>query len=73
MWSMFAQRLARDTPDQLWHYVEAAWTALPHGYIQSLFDSMPSRLTAVIANNGSTLTTDFNIIHTSQEAVILII
>ncbi|GFY36526.1 transposable element Tcb1 transposase [Trichonephila clavipes] len=33
-WSMLAQRLARDTPpaatpDQLWQYVEAAWTAVP--------------------------------------------
>lgn len=57
VWSMLAQRLARDTPpaatpDQLWQYVEAAWTAVPQGYIQSLFDSMPRRVAAVIANNG---------------------
>ncbi|GFV98744.1 hypothetical protein TNCV_1454301 [Trichonephila clavipes] len=43
---MLAQRLARDTPptakpDQLWQYVEAAWTAVPQRYIQSLFDSKP--------------------------------
>ena len=53
---MLAQRLAWDTPpaatpDQLWQYVEAAWTAIPQGYIQSLFDSMPRRVAAVIANN----------------------
>ncbi|GFU40250.1 hypothetical protein TNCV_3112001 [Trichonephila clavipes] len=38
MWSM-AQRLTLDiplaaTPDQLGHYVEAAWTAVLQGYIQ---------------------------------------
>ncbi|PRD35296.1 UNVERIFIED_CONTAM: hypothetical protein NCL1_11945 [Trichonephila clavipes] len=54
---MFAQRLLRNTPpaatpDQLWQYVEATWTAVPQGYIQSLFDSMPRRVAAVIANNG---------------------
>ncbi|GFX10627.1 hypothetical protein TNCV_4620681 [Trichonephila clavipes] len=47
---MLAQRLARDTPpvatppvatpNQLWQYVEAAWTAVPQEYIQNLFDSM---------------------------------
>ncbi|GFX35419.1 uncharacterized protein TNCV_102261 [Trichonephila clavipes] len=41
-----AQQLARDslpaaTPDLLWQYVEAAWTAVPQGYIQNLFDSLP--------------------------------
>ncbi|GFW06510.1 hypothetical protein TNCV_2188431 [Trichonephila clavipes] len=38
---MLAQRLFQDTPpaatpDQLWQYVEAAWIAVPQGYIQSL-------------------------------------
>ncbi|GFV84274.1 transposable element Tcb1 transposase [Trichonephila clavipes] len=47
VWSMFVQRLAWDTspaatPEELWQYVEAAWTAVPEGYIQNLFDSMPS-------------------------------
>ncbi|GFT77296.1 uncharacterized protein TNCV_3033081 [Trichonephila clavipes] len=60
------------TPDQLWLNVEAAWTAIPQGYIQSFFDSMPRRETVFIANNGgTTITADFAIIHTSQEAVIL--
>ncbi|GFW33395.1 uncharacterized protein TNCV_2795621 [Trichonephila clavipes] len=54
--SMLAQRLPCDTPptatpDQLWPYVEAAWTAVPKGYIQSLFGSMPKCFAAVIANN----------------------
>ncbi|GFU79419.1 hypothetical protein TNCV_871901 [Trichonephila clavipes] len=53
-----AQRLAWDTPpdaapDQLWQYLEAAWRLLkPEGYIQSLSDSMPRRVAAVIVNNG---------------------
>ncbi|GFT14962.1 transposable element Tcb1 transposase [Trichonephila clavipes] len=64
-WSMFAQRLPRDTlstatPDQLWQYVDAAWTAVLQGYIQSLFDSMPRRMAAVITNNGGILITDFS-------------
>ncbi|GFW36718.1 uncharacterized protein TNCV_1220501 [Trichonephila clavipes] len=29
-----------------------AWTIVPLGFIQSLFDSVPKRVTAVIANNG---------------------
>lgn len=57
VWSMIAERLARDTPpaatpDQLWQYVEAAWNAIPQQHIQSLFDSMPRRVAAVIASNG---------------------
>ncbi|GFV00478.1 hypothetical protein TNCV_3644561 [Trichonephila clavipes] len=44
VWPMLSQRLARDT---------AAWTAVPHPYIQSLFDSMSRRVAAVIDNNGS--------------------
>ncbi|GFS61723.1 hypothetical protein TNCV_2169501 [Trichonephila clavipes] len=49
--------ITRDTPpaatsDQLWQYVEAARTAVPQGYIQSLFDSMPRRVAVVITNNN---------------------
>ncbi|GFX08118.1 transposable element Tcb1 transposase [Trichonephila clavipes] len=56
VWSMLAQQLAWDTlsavtPDQLCQYVEAAWTAEPQGYIQSLFDSTPRRVAVVVANN----------------------
>ncbi|GFV76297.1 HTH_Tnp_Tc3_2 domain-containing protein [Trichonephila clavipes] len=29
-------------PDQLWQRVEAAWSAVPHEHIQSLFESMPT-------------------------------
>ncbi|GFV90432.1 uncharacterized protein TNCV_50071 [Trichonephila clavipes] len=55
--SLLAQRLVWEappasTPDKLWQYVEASWTALPQGYIQSFFGSMPRRVAAVIANNG---------------------
>ncbi|PRD20812.1 UNVERIFIED_CONTAM: Transposable element Tcb1 transposase [Trichonephila clavipes] len=50
------KRLARDTQptttlDPLRYYVEAAWSTVPQGYIQSLFDSIPRRVAAVIANN----------------------
>ncbi|GFW49954.1 transposable element Tcb1 transposase [Trichonephila clavipes] len=57
MWSMVAQRLTQITPpaatsDQLWQRVEAAWSAVPQEHIQSLFESMPRRVSAVIFNNG---------------------
>ncbi|GFW72269.1 transposable element Tcb1 transposase [Trichonephila clavipes] len=40
------------TPDQLWQRKEAAWSAEPQEPIQSLFESMPRRVAAVISNNG---------------------
>ncbi|GFW02036.1 transposable element Tcb1 transposase [Trichonephila clavipes] len=57
MWSMVAQRLTHitppaATPDQLWQRVEAAWSAVPQEQIQSLFESMPRRVVAVISNIG---------------------
>ncbi|GFX47753.1 transposable element Tcb1 transposase [Trichonephila clavipes] len=57
MRSKLSQRLTRDTPptgtpDLLWQYVEAAWTTVPQGYIQSLFDCMLRRVAAVIFNNS---------------------
>ncbi|GFX20056.1 transposable element Tcb1 transposase [Trichonephila clavipes] len=57
MWPMVAQRLTQithtaATPDQLWQRVEAAWFAVPQEHIQSLFESMPRRVAAVISNNG---------------------
>ncbi|GFW80135.1 transposable element Tcb1 transposase [Trichonephila clavipes] len=57
MWSMVAQRLTQITPpaatsDQLWICVEAAWSAVPQEHIQSLFESMPRSVAAVISNNG---------------------
>ncbi|GFU77671.1 transposable element Tcb1 transposase [Trichonephila clavipes] len=56
MWSMVAQRLTQITPPaatpyQLWQRVEAAWSAVPQEHIQSLFESMPSRVAAVILSN----------------------
>ncbi|GFW14119.1 transposable element Tc3 transposase [Trichonephila clavipes] len=50
---MLSQQLDGDTPptvtpDQLWQYVEVAWTAVPQGCIQSLFYPMPRRM----AGNG---------------------
>ncbi|GFX74623.1 transposable element Tcb1 transposase [Trichonephila clavipes] len=57
MWPMVAQRLTQitppaATPDQLWQRVEAAWSAVPQEHIQSLFESMPRRVEAVISYNG---------------------
>ncbi|GFW18054.1 transposable element Tcb1 transposase [Trichonephila clavipes] len=56
MWSMVAQRLTQitppaATPDQLGQRVEAAWSAVPQEHIQSIFESMPRRVVAVISNN----------------------
>ncbi|GFW35328.1 transposable element Tcb1 transposase [Trichonephila clavipes] len=56
MWSMVAQRLTQitppvATPDQLWQHVEAAWSAVPQEHFQSLFESKPRRVAAVISNN----------------------
>ncbi|GFU60124.1 transposable element Tcb1 transposase [Trichonephila clavipes] len=55
--SMVAQRLTQitppaATPDHLWQCGEAAWSAVPQEHIQSLFESMPRRLAAVISYNG---------------------
>ncbi|UYV77284.1 hypothetical protein LAZ67_15000336 [Cordylochernes scorpioides] len=57
MWSMVSQRFTQitsptATPDQLWQRVEAARSAVPQEHIQSLFESMPRRVAAVISNNG---------------------
>ncbi|GFV23434.1 uncharacterized protein TNCV_4781461 [Trichonephila clavipes] len=54
---MVAQRLTHisppaATPDQLWQRVEDAWSAEPQEHIQSLFESMPRRVAALISNNG---------------------
>ncbi|GFX74334.1 hypothetical protein TNCV_3452821 [Trichonephila clavipes] len=43
----------RSTLDQLWQNAEAAWTAVPDRYIQSLFVSMPMFVVKVTANNDS--------------------
>ncbi|GFX68314.1 transposable element Tcb1 transposase [Trichonephila clavipes] len=57
MWSMVGQQLSQITPpaatlDQLWQRVEAAWSAVPQEHIQSLFESMPRRVAAMISNNS---------------------
>ncbi|GFT93929.1 hypothetical protein TNCV_2133171 [Trichonephila clavipes] len=51
--SMVAERLSRHnraatTDDELWHRVEATWSSVPVHAIQSLFDSMCRRISAVI-------------------------
>ncbi|GFW89941.1 odorant receptor [Trichonephila clavipes] len=57
VWSMVAEIRARyHTPvtlvDELWHRVEAAWASISVHAIQSLFDSMPRRISAVIIARG---------------------
>ncbi|GFV54918.1 transposable element Tcb1 transposase [Trichonephila clavipes] len=57
MCSIVAERLTQitppaATPDQLWKRVEAAWSAVRQEHIQSLFESMPRRVAAVISNDG---------------------
>ncbi|GFV54794.1 transposable element Tcb1 transposase [Trichonephila clavipes] len=57
MRSMVAERLTliappAATPDLLWQRVEAAWSAVPQEHIQSLFESMSSRVEVVISNSG---------------------
>ncbi|GFX32586.1 transposable element Tcb1 transposase [Trichonephila clavipes] len=57
MWSVVAQRLTQitpptATPDQLWQRVETDWSAVPQEHIQSLFESMSRRVSAVISSNG---------------------
>ncbi|GFX45805.1 uncharacterized protein TNCV_934441 [Trichonephila clavipes] len=54
---MIAEQLARQhTPitmvDELWHHVEAAWASITVHAIQSPFDSMPRRISAVITARG---------------------
>ncbi|GFU05456.1 transposable element Tcb1 transposase [Trichonephila clavipes] len=57
MWYKVTKRLTQitppaATPDQLWQRVEVAWSAIPQEHIQSLFESMPRRVSAGISNNG---------------------
>ncbi|GFX36743.1 transposable element Tcb1 transposase [Trichonephila clavipes] len=57
MWSMVTQRLTQitppaATPDQLWQCVEGALFAVTQEHIQSIFESLPRRVAAVISNNG---------------------
>ncbi|GFW47269.1 transposable element Tcb1 transposase [Trichonephila clavipes] len=57
IWSMVVQRLTQITPpaataDQLLQRVEAAWSAVPQEHMQSLFELMPRRVTALVSNNG---------------------
>ncbi|GFW64954.1 hypothetical protein TNCV_392201 [Trichonephila clavipes] len=40
------------TVDELWHRIEAAWASVPVCAIQSLFDSIPKRISAVISARG---------------------
>ncbi|GFU46832.1 transposable element Tcb1 transposase [Trichonephila clavipes] len=57
LWPRVAQRLTQNTPpaattDQLWQRLKVAWSDVPQEYIQSLLESMPRRVEAVIYSNG---------------------
>ncbi|GFX42062.1 transposable element Tcb2 transposase [Trichonephila clavipes] len=57
VWSMVAKQLARHNMpvtmvDEQWNHVEAAQASIPVHAIQSLFDSMPRRISAVITARG---------------------
>ncbi|GFY02157.1 transposable element Tcb1 transposase [Trichonephila clavipes] len=74
MWSMAAQRLTQitppvATPDQLWQRVKVASSAVPQEHIQSLFESMPRRVAALISNNCGYSGRN----HISQKSINLII
>ncbi|GFX20069.1 transposable element Tcb1 transposase [Trichonephila clavipes] len=52
-WSMVVKQMTHHhtpvtTVDELWHRVEAAWSSVPVRAIQTLFDAMPRRISAVI-------------------------
>ncbi|GFT98792.1 transposable element Tcb1 transposase [Trichonephila clavipes] len=78
MWSTVAQRLTQitppaATPDQRWQRVEAAWSAVPQEHMQSLFESIPRRVVAVISTMEAILATDSGRNHTSQRSMNLIL
>ncbi|KFM70844.1 Transposable element Tcb1 transposase, partial [Stegodyphus mimosarum] len=57
VWDVSGRRLARDprpvaSADELWVRVQTIWNALPQSDIQTLFDSMPRRVAALIAARG---------------------
>ncbi|GFU87158.1 hypothetical protein TNCV_2715061 [Trichonephila clavipes] len=57
-WAMFAERLARHhtsviSVDELWHHAEVAFVSVPVHAIRSLFDSMPRRISVVIATRAT--------------------
>ncbi|GFV01257.1 transposable element Tcb1 transposase [Trichonephila clavipes] len=77
MWSMIAQRLTwitppATTPDQLWQPVEASWSAVPQEHIQSLFESMPRRVAALISNNELWFQQDGATCHTARTTIDLL-
>ncbi|GFX65776.1 hypothetical protein TNCV_2043101 [Trichonephila clavipes] len=57
MWDLVGRRLARDlrpaaSKDELLLPIQAIWNSLPQADIQNLFDSMPRRIAALIAEGG---------------------
>ncbi|GFX16601.1 transposable element Tcb1 transposase [Trichonephila clavipes] len=56
-WDLVGSHLTRDpspaeSQDELLLRIQAIWNSLPQAYIQNLFDSMPRRITALIAAHG---------------------
>ncbi|GFX46244.1 transposable element Tcb1 transposase [Trichonephila clavipes] len=57
IWDMVVPHLARDprpaaSKDELLPRIQATWNSLPQADIQNRFDSMPRRISAVIAARG---------------------
>jgi hypothetical protein len=57
VWDIIGRQVRRNqqniaTEDEMWVAVERAWTNIPQHVIQTLFDSMPRRLAAVINARG---------------------
>ncbi|GFV91222.1 uncharacterized protein TNCV_897431 [Trichonephila clavipes] len=57
LWDLVGWRLARDpcsatSKDEFLLRIQAIWNSLPQADIQNLFDSMPSRIAALIAASG---------------------
>ncbi|GFV28846.1 hypothetical protein TNCV_4050941 [Trichonephila clavipes] len=57
VWDLVGRRLARDSrpaasKDELLLHIQAIWNSFPQAGIQNLFDSMPRRITALIATRG---------------------
>ncbi|GFU93773.1 transposable element Tcb2 transposase [Trichonephila clavipes] len=68
VWTLAGRRLARDprpaaSKDERWLRIQAIWTSVPQADIQTLFDSMPRCIAALIAARVvATPNTDFGLL-----------
>ncbi|GFT19923.1 transposable element Tc1 transposase [Trichonephila clavipes] len=57
VWDIVGESLARDlrpvvSTDELWLRIQTIWNTLPQADIQNLFNSIPRRVAALIAERG---------------------